>query len=58
MIQKHTKHTLFAVLLDRFAVLNTVFWVAVFLDLGWDTMLLCHLNAEPELFSSTEPSGR
>ena len=45
-------------LLDRFAVLNTVFWVAVFLDLGWDTMLLCHLNAEPELFSSTEPSGR
>jgi hypothetical protein len=26
------------VLVDRFAVLNTVFWVTVFVDLGWDTL--------------------
>ena len=49
-------------LLDRFAVLNTVFWVAVFVDLGWDTVFLLDLNALLGLMttsaSNAHPTGQ
>jgi hypothetical protein len=42
VIQKHTKHTLFAVSVDRFALLNRAFWVAVFVNGAFRTVCLSH----------------
>ena len=45
-------------LVDRFAVLNTVFWVTVFVDLGWDTVFFLDLKALLGLMTTSASSAR